>query len=135
MYQNKDPSKNLTYILYYEFDFTTLYEIGLKKLPKELHLHFFLLWKSVAILFENKYPRGLIGYHIYSSLKICRVMIILCSLARTPVHKNWKNSAKSYCINLPITQLYYYFQNWKKNLVYYFLFAVCKYWYCILLDW
>ena len=61
MYQNKDPSKNLTYILYYEFDFTTLYEIGLKKLPKELHLQFFLLWKSVAILFENKYPRGLIG--------------------------------------------------------------------------
>ena len=61
MYQNKDPSKNLTCILYYEFDFTTLYEIGLKKLPKELHLPFFFALKICDILFENKYPRGLIG--------------------------------------------------------------------------
>ena len=41
MYQNKDPSKNLTCILYYEFDFTTFNEIGLKKLPKELQFFCF----------------------------------------------------------------------------------------------
>ena len=61
MYQNKDPSKNLTCILYYEFDFTTLYEIGLKKLPKELHLQFFCFENLWQFCLKINIPEDLLG--------------------------------------------------------------------------